>query len=145
MPSPCVVGLSASGVALMSYEDGGPSNINTNTKFSTIPVTVTVVIVTYNPRALLSQTLKAIQSQSYPIEAIIVVDNCSTDGTQDMLRQVNDASIIPLFMTSNLGGAGGFSAGIERAYRLGTDFVWVMDDDVLPEVDALRRLVEALN
>ena len=105
---------------------------------------VAVVVVTYNRRHLLQQTLQSIRAQTYPVVRVIVVDNFSTDGTRDFLAQLDDSAIEPLLMQSNLGGAGGFSAGIERAYRLKSDLIWVMDDDVLPDPEALEQLVKTL-
>jgi GT2 family glycosyltransferase len=108
---------------------------------STSPLfSVAVVVVTYNRKALLMQTLQRIQAQTYPIARVIVVDNCSSDGTQDMLQQFGD-SIDTLFMSSNVGGAGGFSIGIDRAHSVASDFIWVMDDDVWPEANALEELI----
>ena len=41
----------------------------------------------------------------------------------------------------NLGGAGGFHAGVEAAYGLGYDRIWLMDDDVVPAPDCLDVLM----
>src|SRR5262249_20229775 len=107
--------------------------------------TVGVVVVTYNRCALLKDTLDYLNRQKYPIERIFVIDNASTDGTRDFLRSLDMPRCEVTFMEKNLGGAGGFSAGMEIAYRSGVDLVWVMDDDVLPPEDALERLVGALH
>jgi len=49
-----------------------------------------------------------------------------------------------LRQTRNLGGAGGYRAGMEAALRLGADWVWVMDDDGRPEgEDCLATLLSA--
>ena len=42
----------------------------------------------------------------------------------------------------NTGGAGGFSAGVKRAYELGAQWFWVMDDDVLVLPQAIARLAK---
>jgi len=106
--------------------------------------TIGVVVVTYNRRALLEGTLQALQQQTCPIDSILVIDNASTDGTEQFLQSLQMARLEVHRMASNLGGAGGFSAGIAAAYQRGFDLVWVMDDDVLPSPDALERLIEAL-
>ena len=106
--------------------------------------TVAVVMVTYNRRRLLEQTLQCIHAQTYPIARVIVVDNLSTDGSREFLRELHDPRIETLFMDRNVGGAGGFSAGIEHAFYGGGDLIWVMDDDVLPASDALEQLIGAL-
>ena len=45
-------------------------------------------------------------------------------------------------LEKNEGGAGGFSAGMRRAYELGADFTWIFDDDGYPEPSALEKLIE---
>ena len=47
---------------------------------------VTAVVVTYNRKDLLIECLEAIQSQSYPVSSILLIDNASTDGTHDALN-----------------------------------------------------------
>lgn len=42
--------------------------------------------------------------------------------------------------SDNLGGAGGFSAGVKHAYELGAQWFWVMDDDVMVVPEAIERL-----
>lgn len=48
---------------------------------------VSVVVPTKNSAATLSECLKSIQEQTYPEIELIVVDNFSTDGTQEIARQ----------------------------------------------------------
>jgi GT2 family glycosyltransferase len=106
---------------------------------------VGAVVVTYNRKRLLLQTLEKLEAQTYRIARIIIVDNCSTDGTRELLRELgNNPRIEPIFLPSNTGGAGGFAAGIELAYQLGHELIWIMDDDVLPNSDALEQLMKAL-
>ncbi|OHB65727.1 MAG: hypothetical protein A2Y77_06730, partial [Planctomycetes bacterium RBG_13_62_9] len=44
---------------------------------------IAAVVVTYNRKDLLGQCLDSLLRQSYPLDALYVIDNCSTDGTQD--------------------------------------------------------------
>jgi len=108
-------------------------------------LTVGVVVVTYNRRALLEDTLRYLDQQHYPIGRIFVIDNASTDGTKEFLTKLEMPRCETVFMEKNVGGAGGFAAGMEIAYRSGVDLVWVMDDDVQPAEDALEKLVKALH
>jgi rhamnopyranosyl-N-acetylglucosaminyl-diphospho-decaprenol beta-1,3/1,4-galactofuranosyltransferase len=47
--------------------------------------TVAAVVVTYNRKELLRQCLGGILAQTRPVDAIYVVDNASTDGTDQMI------------------------------------------------------------
>lgn len=46
-----------------------------------------VVVVTYNRLELLKECLKQVENQTVPAQKIIVVDNASTDGTAEYLRE----------------------------------------------------------
>lgn len=102
---------------------------------------ICAVIVTYNRKDLLRECLEAVLNQTQKIDKIIVVNNASTDGTTEMLKQYNQIKAINL--TKNVGGAGGFFEGIKSAFESGYDWIWLMDDDVVPEKDALANLVDA--
>jgi len=104
---------------------------------------VFAVVLTFNRRDLLRRCLDCIVAQSHPCDRIIVVDNCSTDGTSQMLREEWADRVEVHRLARNIGASGGFNAGIRIAYQAGADFVWVMDDDVLPDKDALAKLTEA--
>jgi len=96
------------------------------------------VVVTYNRKTLLRQCLQSLRGQTRPLDEIIVVDNGSTDGTKEWLDSQSDLFVIH---QSNTGGAGGFHSGIKAAHDRGHDWIWCMDDDVVPFPDCLEILV----
>lgn len=103
--------------------------------------TVAVVVVTYNRADLLDGMLDGLAAQTHAPDAVIVIDNASTDHTRDVLDARTD---LPLHVTTseaNLGGAGGFHLGVRAAYDAGYDRVWLMDDDVVPAPDCLAVLM----
>ena len=103
---------------------------------------VAAVVVTYNRVDKLGRVLDSILAQSRPVERLIVIDNASTDSTPQLLATyAGDARVEVLRLDSNTGGAGGFAAGMERAYERGADWVWIMDDDCYTEEDALEKLL----
>ena len=106
---------------------------------------VNVVIVTYNRKDLLKKTLKGIVSQTYPIKKIIVINNASTDGTDVYLEETSKSfgCFVIKNLPENIGGAGGFHAGIAEAYREECDYVWIMDDDCICTPTALEELINA--
>ncbi|QKG24736.1 glycosyltransferase [Actinomadura verrucosospora] len=105
-------------------------------------VSVTAVVVTFNRRALLEEALAALAAQSRRPDRVVVVDNASSDGTAEAVADgFPDTDL--LVLPRNIGGAGGFGAGMARALDAGTDLLWLLDDDTVPEPDALRELLAA--
>lgn len=112
---------------------------------------VWAVVVTYNRLALLEQCLDALAAQTRPVDRVLVVDNASTDGTGEWLAARTASDQLSLFesplsvlsLGANLGGAGGFAAGMQAAYDGGADWLWLMDDDTIPMPSALEELLVA--
>ncbi|RYU12822.1 glycosyltransferase family 2 protein [Nocardioides iriomotensis] len=106
---------------------------------------VVAVVVTWNRRDLLEESLAALDAQSHPPARIVVVDNASTDGTTDWLAVEAKAherwDVVTL--RSNTGGAGGFAVGLEQALTHEPDLVWMLDDDTIPTRTAAAELVAA--
>ena len=109
-------------------------------------VTVAAVVVTFNRLEKLKTVLSSIESQTFPVDKLLIIDNASTDGTGEYLATLStplDHTVVTL--TENTGGAGGFAEGMLRGYTAGADFVWIMDDDCYPEPDALAALVRGFD
>lgn len=107
---------------------------------------VIAVVVTYNRKELLQECIDAILNQTYRVTNIIIIDNASTDGTYELLDEngfTQDEHTVYRKLDKNIGGAGGFHEGMKDAFRIGTDYVWVMDDDTIPTKTALEELINA--
>ncbi|MBS1735207.1 MAG: glycosyltransferase family 2 protein [Bacteroidetes bacterium] len=100
------------------------------------------IIVTYNRQQLLSECINALRNQTHPCDKILVVNNGSTDDTENWLSLQKDVEYIS---QGNTGSAGGFYTGIKWAYDHGYTWVWCMDDDGYPKEDALEKLLRAHN
>lgn len=105
---------------------------------------VATVVVTFNRLELLKECLHALSAQSSPPDSIYVIDNASTDGTGDWLRDslsVLFPGVVAVTLEKNTGGAGGFCRGLSVALDHGADWVWMMDDDARPHTSALEELM----
>jgi GT2 family glycosyltransferase len=98
---------------------------------------ISAVIVTYNR---LDQLRAAIQNTlALQFTNIVVIDNASTDGTEQYLKSFVDPRLIVVREQVNGGGAGGFAKGFEIAVTK-TDADWLVcfDDDAYPDKNALE-------
>lgn len=106
---------------------------------------VIAVVVTYNRAELLAACLDGLAAQTRPLDAVVVIDNASTDTSGDVARAHALGADVRTLGT-NLGGAGGFAAGIALALNEHEpDWLWLMDDDTVPLPGALGGLVDVVD
>lgn len=103
---------------------------------------VAAVIVTFNRIELLKECISSLRSQTKKLDEIIIINNGSTDGTAAWLSEQKDLFFLN---QENIGGAGGFHKGIETAYNRGNEWLWVMDDDTIPDLNAFQAFEDAFN
>lgn len=108
---------------------------------------IAAVVVTYNRLEKLKKVLASLENQTRMPDQLVIVNNAATDGTDAFLEeyeanfQYSDSMQLDIVtLEKNEGGAGGFSAGMRRAYEIGCDYAWIFDDDGYPEPDALDKL-----
>jgi rhamnopyranosyl-N-acetylglucosaminyl-diphospho-decaprenol beta-1,3/1,4-galactofuranosyltransferase len=107
------------------------------------PATATIVIVTYNRSALLTRLLESVARMDPKPGHVVIVDNASTDDTTavvDGFRERIGTEVVYRRLDENTGGSGGFSEGMRLAYELGSQWMWLMDDDVEVLPDGLARM-----
>ena len=97
---------------------------------------VLTVVVTHNRSKLLERCLDAINKQSDPTQDLLVINNGSTDDTEELLTKKN----IWFITQENVGSAGGWHSGIKIGLEKGYDACWLMDDDGYPHEQALKNL-----
>ncbi len=98
---------------------------------------VSVVIVSYNVREHLLHALRALYASSGVIVEAIVVDNASSDGSAEAV-EITFPQTAVVRNTTNLGFGNGSNCGLMRSR---SEFVLLLNPDVLVEPDCLRTLV----
>ena len=109
---------------------------------------IAAVIVTYNRLDMLKEVLDAFDNQIKQPDYLIVVNNASTDNTSEFLElwsKRGSMSKIVITTSENIGGSGGFYVGTEKAIQLGADWIWVSDDDAIPNLDVFAKAYEHIN
>lgn len=108
---------------------------------------IAAVIVTYNRKELLAENIRMLLDQTGAFDRIFIIDNCSSDGTKEYLREkgwLDDKRFVYIKTPSNIGGAGGFYTGVKAAYEAGADWIVLMDDDgKAADSDTFRILFNA--
>ncbi|MCA8487527.1 glycosyltransferase [Burkholderia multivorans] len=102
---------------------------------------IAAVVVTHNRPALLVDAIDALRAQTRAIDRLIVVDNASDEETVEVLKCAQGVDVLRL--DENVGGAGGFAAGVQRALDLGADWVLLLDDDAIAAPSLVEKLLAA--
>lgn len=100
----------------------------------------TVAVVTWQGAHLLPDCLVSLRAQTLPHD-VLVVDNGSTDGTDELLRR-NHPEVRVLRLGRNTGFAGGFAAALEATQ---SPYLALLNNDAVADPDWLARLVAHLD
>lgn len=98
---------------------------------------ISILIVTWNRREDVLETIRSIYEQTYQNFEIVVVDNGSSDDTIEALRQVYPEVVI-VALDHNLGVSAGRNAGIEVAKG---NIIFCLDSDANPSLDTMTNIV----
>lgn len=118
---------------------------------------LSIVVVTYKRQDMLRDLLASFEGLTCAPWRIVVVDNENSSDTERIVKDYNERAedlwgagdpddtgatdrVAYLPQRENTGGAGGFSAGVRHAYRMGAAWFWLMDDDVTVLPEAIERL-----
>ena len=101
---------------------------------------VSIIVCTFNRAALLEKTLESIFAQIYSPVEILVIDDGSTDGTQELIARYGDS--IRYFWQENKGITASRTIGCQLAKG---NYIAFQDDDDLMLPDRIVSLYEALS
>lgn len=102
---------------------------------------VFVLVLSFNGKRWLEDCLPSVVAMDYPNFETVVIDNGSSDGTQEFLTK-NFSRIHNVYLKDNVGYARGFNAGLEYAALKGAEYFMVMNNDTVIDSHALTALVE---
>lgn len=102
-----------------------------------------MVILNFKLKNEVLGCLESVRKSTYNKIKIIVVDNNSGDGLEDVLKGQND--IVFIQSGDNLGYTGGNNLGIKRAIEMGVGLVFVLNPDTEIEEKAIENLVIGIN
>ncbi|MFZ2224234.1 MAG: glycosyltransferase family 2 protein [Candidatus Deferrimicrobium sp.] len=103
------------------------------------PPGVTVVVVNYNGCDDTRECLRSLRDVEYGNRTVILVDNASTDGSFERLRE-EFPEVLCIRSGKNLGFTGGNNLGLAKAYEARPEFVFLLNNDTVVSPDILREL-----
>ena len=103
---------------------------------------ISVVVATYNRAGTIMSSLESILAQKDVDLELVVVDDGSTDSTEDVIRNIGDARVQYIKIPENKGASYARNKGIQEA-RGEWILVWDSDDTLDP--NALKTLSDVLN
>jgi len=98
-----------------------------------------IVITTYNRLSLLKRAIASALGQTVPCE-VVVVDNCSSDGTEEYVRSLGD-QVVYHRNPGNLGHSGAVNAGVQVAQG---DWIKPVDDDDYLAPNCIEAMTQAI-
>lgn len=104
--------------------------------------TVTAIVPNYNHERFLEKRIDSMLNQTYPNVEIIIIDDCSTDGSRGLIARYCERypeRVRAILNSTNSGNVfKQWRKGIERATG---DLVWICESDDFCESDFLERLI----
>lgn len=105
---------------------------------------VYIIVLNYNGWKDTLECVSSLLQLDYPDTHIIVIDNASTDGSMDHLKQITDERVEIIESGANRGYAGGNNVGIRYAIEKGADYLCVINNDTIVDKTFIGKCVEVL-
>ncbi|KPE51550.1 glycosyltransferase family 2 protein [Chryseobacterium indologenes] len=102
-----------------------------------------IIIVTYNAMKWAERCFTSLRNSSVPVKCF-VIDNGSSDGTQDYIR-THFPEVDFTQSETNLGFGKANNIGIEKAYKEGAEFFYLMNQDAWLYQDTMEKMTEVYN
>ncbi|WP_409291951.1 teichuronic acid biosynthesis protein TuaG [Peribacillus sp. SCS-37] len=99
---------------------------------------ISIITPAYNAADYITETIESVMRQSYQNWEMIIVDDCSTDNTRDIINRfaLEDSRIRPVFLEVNSGAAAARNAALKMA---GGRYVAFLDSDDLWKPEKLDK------
>lgn len=104
---------------------------------------VAIIVLTWNGKALTLDCLDSLRELDYQNVEIVTVDNASTDGTAEAVRERYGDSVTLIVNSENAGFSKGNNVGIKYALEKGADLVLLLNNDTTVSPVLVDGLVSA--
>ena len=102
---------------------------------------VSIVFTSYNHAEFLKQALDGLVNQTYPNIEIIIIDDCSTDGSQDILKEYENIENVNLVLQEKNSGSYVLASNFGATFAKG-DYILFAQCDDFSELNQIELLVK---
>ena len=106
----------------------------------TLP-SVTVIVPNYNYARFLSERLSSILNQTYPIDELIFLDDCSSDNSIDVAEKILKKADIHYQIITNEANIGVYRQWIKGIETARNDLIWIAEADDVAEVEFIQKMI----
>ncbi|BCN29851.1 glycosyltransferase family 2 protein [Anaeromicropila herbilytica] len=103
-----------------------------------------IVICNYNKKKAVLDCIESVLESRFQDFDIYVVDNASSDGSAEAIKEKYNNKVRVIENSRNLGGSGGFNTGLRIAIEQGYKYLVCLDNDVLVDENAIYELYSFL-
>lgn len=99
-----------------------------------------VIIVAYNIEKYIDEAIKSVLNQSFDNYEIIIIDDCSTDGTQEVINKYSSSKNVKIYKTKKNTGTAGGPRNLGIKYAQGEYILFLDGDDKLYSENVLLNI-----
>lgn len=103
---------------------------------------LSIIIPVFNEKTTIESVIESVNNTKIDLlKEIIIVDDCSSDGTKEILRRMNDKSIKIFFHQKNMGKGAAIRTGLKNATG---DILLIQDADLEYEPSEYKKLLKPI-
>src|SRR6187401_1451737 len=101
---------------------------------------ICIVIPVHNRKKFTADCLQSLRIQTTPADYVIIIDDGSTDGTKEMLRD-EFPEVIVIQGDGNLFWTAAINLGVRRALSLKADYILTLNNDTVAFPDFVEKML----
>lgn len=102
---------------------------------------VTIVLPTYNRKSTITESIESVVNQTFTNWRMIVVDDASSDGTEEIVRDINDERIVYIRNEQNSGPSYSRNVGVKLA---NSEYIAFQDSDTIWHPEKLQLQLDKI-
>lgn len=116
----------------------------TNVKWEKDTPLVSAIIPNYNHAAYLDERIQSVLNQSYPNFEVIILDDCSTDNSREIIEQYRNHPKVKKIIYNEVNGGSVFRQWKKGVEAASGKYIWMAESDDYCEASLLQTLVAGL-